>query len=158
MLTDYFSGNMLRTKSKNFIQEEAMYQLVYASTASDLVKLEVVEDIVAKSKANNERDNVTGFLVFNSGYFLQCLEGDISAVNKTFCNIAADKRHFDTIILSYNEVSERSFPNWTMALATEVKSKKELYFKYGYVNEFNPYKMAPKGALPFLKELAAMYY
>lgn len=65
-----------------------MKQLVYASTASEPVTHEIVEDIVSKAKENNRIENITGFLVFNSGYFLQILEGEGSAVNKIFCNHA----------------------------------------------------------------------
>ena len=135
-----------------------MYQLTYASTADEVVTISLVEDIVSKAKKNNEKHNITGFLLFNSGFFLQCLEGDITSVNKIFSKIVADKRHYNTTILSYNQISERAFPYWTMALASEVKAKKEIYLKYGYINEFNPYKLATSGALPFLKEVSTMYF
>ena len=77
-----------------------MKQLVYASTATEMVKLEDVEDIVAKAKATNKKENVTGFLVFNSGYFLQVLEGERRPVNEVFCKIVSDRRHTDITLLS----------------------------------------------------------
>ena len=134
-----------------------MKQLVYASTAAEKVNQQTVENILVKSKENNERENLTGFLVFNSGFFLQVLEGCQESVNKVFCKIVRDERHSNVTILSYDDMYERSFPLWTMALATEVKRKKLLYLKYGYANEFNPYQLVPKGALHFLQELSDYY-
>ncbi|MFK7827603.1 MAG: BLUF domain-containing protein [Oligoflexales bacterium] len=78
------------------------------------------------------RDHIAGILVFSSGYFPQGLEGGRGAVNKTFCKIVNDQRHFNISILTYNEVSERSFPFWTMAFAFETDVKKEIYFKLRY--------------------------
>lgn len=134
-----------------------MKQLVYASTSTRTVNQQMVENILLKAKENNEKENLTGFLVFNSGFFLQVLEGCQASVNKIFCKIVCDERHSNVTILSYDDIYERSFPLWTMALATEIKRKKLLYLKYGYSNEFNPYQFAPKGGTSFLQELGSEY-
>ena len=133
-----------------------MYQLIYASKYHNLSKGEVITNIVDKAKLNNLRDQLTGILVFSSGYFLQCLEGERGAVNKTFSKIVRDERHFNLNILTYTEIYERSFPFWTMAFASESDIKKSLYFKYG-MNEFDPFKLPARGVLPFLRELGIVY-
>ena len=133
-----------------------MYQLVYASQYHNLSVLEVVEGIVEKAKRNNLKNKLTGVFVLGSGYFLQCLEGGRTAINKTFNRISRDSRHFNVTILTYKKSLERTFPFWTMAFASENLTDKEIYFKY-HLNEFNPFKLDPEAALPFLKELGFVY-
>ncbi|MFK7826116.1 MAG: BLUF domain-containing protein [Oligoflexales bacterium] len=133
-----------------------MYQLIYTSIHNNLKPTEIVSDIVEKSKANNLRDNITGILVFSSGYFLQCLEGDKSAINTTFINITKDSRHFNLNLISYEQVFGRTFPYWTMAFIAQKDIDKGAYFRHG-ITEFNPYKMDSKAVLPFLRGLGLVY-
>lgn len=133
-----------------------MYQLVYASKYRNLNTFDIVQDIVQKSKKNNRKHNITGVLVFSSGYFLQCIEGDRTAINKLYYNICNDKRHFNVNLLRYDQISERSFPFWTMAFASETEENKKIYFKYG-MNKFNPFKISYEGLLPFLRQLGFIY-
>tara|TARA_Y100001951_G_scaffold21856_1_gene16832 strand:+ start:3806 stop:4006 length:201 start_codon:yes stop_codon:yes gene_type:complete len=50
----------------------------------------------------------------NQHYFLQCLEGSRSNVNKIYHRILNDKRHRDPIILDYQEIEARDFSAWEM--------------------------------------------
>ena len=55
-------------------------------------------------------------LCFHDGNFLQFLEGDKDAVERTFQIIDRDWRHSGVIELFNGAIQERLFPDWTMAL------------------------------------------
>uniref|UniRef100_Q07NU1 BLUF domain protein n=1 Tax=Rhodopseudomonas palustris (strain BisA53) TaxID=316055 RepID=Q07NU1_RHOP5 len=80
----------------------------------DAVKTEI-EVILEKSRRNNERRAVTGALIFNSGLFVQVLEGPSSAIEELFEIIQQDERHFDVEVLMCKSVERRAFPAWSMA-------------------------------------------
>jgi hypothetical protein len=73
-----------------------------------------VDDILATSRANNERDEITGALMFNAGCFAQVLEGPLDVVEAAFERIQQDDRHSEVSLLAMEPIIERSFPNWAM--------------------------------------------
>jgi hypothetical protein len=73
-----------------------------------------VDDILARSRANNARDGITGALLFNAGCFAQVLEGPLSRIEAAFERIQQDERHGDVSLLTLEPIRERSFPNWSM--------------------------------------------
>jgi hypothetical protein len=94
------------------------YRLVYYSRNmttgdADAVAAEV-DDILATSRANNERDEITGALLFNAGCFAQVLEGPLDVVEAAFERIQQDDRHSEVSLLAMEPIIERSFPNWAM--------------------------------------------
>jgi hypothetical protein len=91
-----------------------MYQLVYISTAKSVEDAEI-ERILAQSRRNNQRDEVTGLLLYNGRRFLQALEGPSAAVYRTYERIRADERHRAAVMLSSKMVEQRQFGNWEMA-------------------------------------------
>ncbi|NEW86102.1 phosphonate transporter [Rhodopseudomonas sp. WA056] len=74
-----------------------------------------IADILATSRAHNEREGITGALIFNSGFFAQVLEGPRSAVEAVFEAIQQDGRHSDVQVLLASPIAVRAFPNWAMA-------------------------------------------
>ncbi len=93
-----------------------MYYLIYISTAIDGVDEEELHDILEKSVRNNELHGITGLLIFNSGMFIQMLEGNREAVHMIYDKIKADDRHTKISTLMNGESDKRFFPNWRMAL------------------------------------------
>ena len=89
-----------------------LVRLMYASRAAASVDQEELVAILRKSKANNPAIGVTGVLCYSEGVFLQVLEGGRSAVNQLYNRIAADDRHTQVELLSYEEIGERSFAGW----------------------------------------------
>lgn len=67
-------------------------RLVYASTISESFTPDDIESILIAARKNNIKTNVTGILCFNRKYFLQCLEGSRTAVNKTYHHILNDPK------------------------------------------------------------------
>ncbi len=96
-----------------------MLQIVYASAASVPMPQTVLADMLIHARAKNQRINVTGFLLYDQGSFLQVLEGPPAAVEALYATIAADPRHQRLRILSRKTVAEREFGDWTMAFVRQ---------------------------------------
>ena len=76
-----------------------------------------IAEILATSRANNARDQLTGGLLFSDGCFAQVLEGPIAAVEQAFERIQCDQRHSDVTVLQAGPIAAREFPTWSMGFA-----------------------------------------
>jgi hypothetical protein len=74
-----------------------------------------INQILQTSRRNNKEQNVTGALLFDSGYFAQALEGPRPAIERIFERIQRDPRHGDVTVLSSQTEGHRDFPEWSMA-------------------------------------------
>lgn len=96
-----------------------LFRIIYLSCNAVPGDAEAVERTVAElleiSRRNNAAAQVSGVLLFNSGAFLQVLEGPMEAVEATFERIQRDRRHADVIVLEAKPVEERRFADWAMA-------------------------------------------
>jgi hypothetical protein len=92
-----------------------MLQLVYISTAKAPVDAALLEAILAVSRRNNVKADVTGLLVAGGRRFLQVLEGPDQAVLATYARIQHDPRHKAFVLLSCKQVQDRAFGDWSMA-------------------------------------------
>jgi hypothetical protein len=121
-------------------------RLVYTSTASENFTPEDITKILETARKNNEKNNVTGMLLFHRNYFLQCLEGSRAAVNNTYNNISNDARHGNITILDYSEISMRGFSEWSMGYMPESSLTKPINLAFSGTPEFDPYEMSGKSA------------
>jgi hypothetical protein len=79
-----------------------------------------IAKLIAIFRQNNERNGITGALLFNNGCFAQLMEGPTTAVNQLFEKIRMDPRHHDVVLLSRGVLTTRTFPDWAMSfVATE---------------------------------------
>lgn len=90
-------------------------QLVYVSKRSPRCSEQDIENILEASIRNNQKDNVTGVLLYSKEKFLQCIEGDFKQLSTLYEKIKKDKRHYDAVMIALNPVKERNFPSWQMA-------------------------------------------
>lgn len=90
-------------------------RLVYLSTAAELLNTAQLEALLGVSRANNQRDGISGLLLYDDGNFIQAVEGDEAAVAALFARIAADPRHHDIRVVSREQVAGRMFADWAMA-------------------------------------------
>lgn len=99
---------------------EFMHYLIYVSQAARPMKQEELAEILRGSQARNDRDGITGLLIYRCspsdgrGNFMQLLEGDERQVNAAYKRIAADRRHHTKIVLEEGDTPERNFPDWSM--------------------------------------------
>lgn len=91
-----------------------MLQLVYISSARNLISEDTCADILAKSRTNNLRADISGLLVAGQRRFLQTLEGPTDAVRATYARILADPRHYACVMLGERYLDTRQFGDWAM--------------------------------------------
>jgi hypothetical protein len=132
-----------------------LVRLMYASRATESVNQDELVAILRKSKANNPGIGVTGVLCFSAGIFLQVLEGGRSPVSSLYNRIAQDRRHNDVVLLSYEEIGERSFAGWSMGQVNLNRLNPALLLKYSERPELDPYAVSGKVSLALFSELVA---
>ncbi|MAC47526.1 MAG: blue light sensor protein [Oceanospirillum sp.] len=130
-----------------------LVRLIYCSAVTHELNMQEVEQIISTAKENNGKVEVTGLLCFNRKYFLQCLEGARTNVNKVYHNILNDPRHHQVVLLEYDEISRREFSDWAMGYVPESDLTKPLCIKYSGNSEFNPYEMRGESCLGMMLEL-----
>lgn len=103
-----------------------MLSLIYSSVATRPLDGDDLAALLEQSRASNEREDVTGVLFFRNGYFLQLLEGPDAAVRAKLDRIKRDDRHTKVRVISEELVSERQFPEWTMAFPATDRSLEDV--------------------------------
>jgi hypothetical protein len=92
-----------------------MRHIIYSSKATqEPVGLELIV-LVLQSRRNNERDGITGALVYGGGLFMQVIEGKKEAVTALYERICTDPRHQAIHKLVDKPMQERAFATWVMA-------------------------------------------
>lgn len=92
-----------------------LVSLIYVSTASlGLTKAEVA-DIVTESARNNERNEITGLLLYNGLNFCQVIEGEADAIEALYRRLGADPRHTGLVRILHRPIETREFDGWSMA-------------------------------------------
>jgi hypothetical protein len=94
--------------------------LTYMSTASTPFDSKQMAALLQQSRENNERNGLTGMLLFKNGRFMQVLEGAEKDVRDRYAVIAADPRHTDLKTLVDESIERRRFPQWTMGVPDPV--------------------------------------
>jgi hypothetical protein len=124
---------------------EDIHRLVYYSRnrhASSLETMAVtIKQILAASRRNNAKVNVTGALMFNAGCFAQVLEGPRATVEHTFERIQQDERHGEVSVLSFGPVAERAFDRWSMGFVGETANDAHSYGTIGEESGYDPSRM-----------------
>ena len=90
-------------------------QLLYVSRAEPGIGDADVREILALSKRNNWRLDLTGCLLFSGRHFAQTLEGRPEHLDPLLGRIKADERHTDVIVLRDHVVKHRLHGGWSMA-------------------------------------------
>ena len=132
-----------------------LVRLMYASRAANSVNSDDLAAILKKSKTNNPPIGVTGVLCFSDGIFLQVLEGGRPSVTGLYNKIVCDPRHHDVILLSYEEVNERSFASWSMGQVNLSRLNPALLLKYSERPELDPYAVSGRVSMALFNELVA---
>ena len=132
-----------------------LVRLLYASRSAQPVTAEVIEAILAQSRAHNPALGITGILCQSGDIFMQVLEGGRAAVNELYNQIVRDPRHRDVVILHYAEVAERRFGGWTMGQVNLSRVNPSTLLKYSEKPSLDPYAMSGLASMALLEELIA---
>jgi hypothetical protein len=132
-----------------------LVRLMYASRAAETLRPETLNAILKKSTLHNPVIGVTGVLCFSGEIFLQVLEGGRSQVSKLYNRIAQDPRHTEVVLLSYDEIDERSFAGWAMGQVNMSRLNPALLLKYSEAAVLDPYAVSGKVSMALFNELVA---
>ena len=91
-----------------------MFYLIYISSATKLFEDAELHALLNKCRENNERDQITGMMLYKSGNFMQMLEGEEGNILSLFEKIKEDPRHKNIIKILSGSSPERSFSDWSM--------------------------------------------
>lgn len=137
---------------------DALYRLVYYSRnlvpgAQPALRSQI-DSILEKSRVNNQRDLITGALLFNSGCFAQVLEGPLAVVEAAFERIQQDDRHGEVSLLALDPISQRSFPNWAMGYVGGSAEQAQIFQGVGQDSGFDPARLSGEQLFELLRDLA----
>ena len=132
-----------------------LVRLMYASRAADSVGTDELAAILRRSRQDNHASGITGLLCLSGGSFLQVLEGGRSQVSALYNRIAADARHRDVVLLSYEEIGERRFAGWAMGLIDLSRLNPALLLKYSEAAVLDPYALSGRVSMALFDELIA---
>ena len=130
-----------------------LVRLLYASRATRPITPAAHESILEQSRARNPKLGITGILCFSENLFIQVLEGGRDEVCDLYNTIVRDERHQSVRILSFEEIRERRFGNWTMGQVNLAKVNPSLLLKYGERAELNPFICSGQALMALLEEL-----
>lgn len=94
-----------------------MIRLAYISCATATLQERDLERILTIARRNNQRDDITGMMIYHGGTILQVLEGPVDNVRKCYDRIHADPRHNSIYVLDERNIKSRAFSQWSMGLA-----------------------------------------
>ena len=110
--------------------------------------------IMEASNRNNERDGITGALLFDPLWFVQILEGDREAISTTLRRITTDERHDKITVMDARPIEERQFGNWWMGLAMLRGDKSALYARHGMGPRLDPRSMTGDQVVALARDLS----
>ncbi len=127
-----------------------LVRLLYVSQPVGPVTSTVTTLILEKSHKNNKNANITGILCQGSGLWMQALEGERNQINKLYSQIMSDRRHQNLEILSMEEITQRRFGEWSMALVYLNKEDPMIQMAHPH---FDPYSASANDAMSLLDDL-----
>ena len=127
-----------------------LVRLLYVSQPVGPVTTTVTTQILEKSNIYNKKENITGVLCQGSGLYMQALEGERHQVNTLYSRIMASRHHNNIELLSMEEITNRRFGQWSMALVQLSNDDPMVQMAHP---EFDPYSASSKDALALLDEL-----
>ncbi|MBL9064859.1 MAG: BLUF domain-containing protein [Sphingopyxis sp.] len=99
-----------------------MLSVIYVSVADPLIGEQDIASLLVQARRNNQRDALTGALIFNGHNFMQLLEGPGDKVDACLAVIRNDPRHSGMVEVRRREIAERAFAEWTMLYDPEFRS------------------------------------
>ncbi len=111
--------------------------------------------IMDASNRNNQRDGLTGALLFDTLWFVQILEGERDAVSATLRRIMGDDRHADVTVMDARPCDTRLFGQWWMGLAMLRGDNRDLFARHRLGARLDPRAMSGEQATALACDLQA---
>lgn len=92
--------------------------IIYISSATVTFDGDSLCELAEHAQKRNAELDVTGYLFFDDGQFIQYIEGPRKSTVDLMGRIEHDSRHEVRKVLTDHEVAQRRFPDWRMARVT----------------------------------------
>lgn len=132
-----------------------LVRCLYVSRAAKEGSEGLLSGILAQSRRNNARMGITGLLVHAEGIFVQALEGGRVEISGLLTKLIRDDRHTEVTLLSLEEITERSYANWTMGRVDMNAVNASMILKYAPHARLDPFAMTGSAAAVLLSDIAA---
>ncbi|MCZ8021133.1 MAG: BLUF domain-containing protein [Cytophagales bacterium] len=113
-----------------------VHYLVYISVAANALPEDELKAIMHKSVTNNQRDQLSGMLLYCGGKFMQVLEGQKENVMQTFERIMMDHRHKRIAVILEGQVEQRNFAGWNLGFKSMNTDELETLSGYRDIQDF----------------------
>lgn len=87
--------------------------IVYISQATIDFNKNLIKELADNAAAHNAHTEITGYLWFKKGQFVQYIEGHESDIDNLMAQITTDKRH-QVLYQQTTSCNAKRFPNWSM--------------------------------------------
>lgn len=94
----------------------SLFAYCYVSEAAPGLDNTAMEKLVDLAEAYNQRHGITGCLLYDSGHFVQVLEGSQSELEALMQRIAVDPRHLRFRVVWSGPIPKRMYELWSMRL------------------------------------------
>ena len=109
------------------------YAIVYVSTASETLDENEIKQILTSTEECNNKNNITGLLLFSEGNFFQVIEGDKQVIMELFENIKEDDRHHNILQIFGKDIHKEAYDGYTSDFVSEVAEYDQEKFQH-YLN------------------------
>ncbi len=89
--------------------------LAYTSIAAHHMTHDELLSLLNSARTCNQRQGITGMLLYMDDCFFQVLEGEEQLVDALYEKICLDERNHHVVKLIREPIAERSFTEWTMS-------------------------------------------
>ena len=113
-----------------------------------------LNSILDASNRNNQRDGITGALLFDTMWFIQILEGEREAISATLRRIMGDERHDAITVMDARPIETRQFGNWWMGLAMLRGDGDALLARHGLGARLDPRQMSGDQTMALAVDMA----
>jgi hypothetical protein len=93
-------------------------RLIYQSKSSQDFGTLHLFNLLTEARQRNKRLGITGHLLYLDGQFTQCIEGSSASIDALWESLLRDVRHHDIELLARYSITQRRFPEWTMAFSS----------------------------------------
>ena len=118
-----------------------MHHIIYMSRGVRPMSETDLRTLLQQARSENERQGITGALVYGDGQFMQIIEGEESVLATLYAKLLQDPRHINVVKLADKQVLRRSFEDWSMGF--QVVSPEEFIELTGYVEPRHMDMQAP---------------
>lgn len=117
-----------------------MHHIIYQSTETRRLSDEELQQLLVQWRASNQRQGITGILLYSEGQFLQIIEGEEATVRTLFDKISRNYYHVHVDKLADGPIPSRCFTGWSMGYVPLVP---EAFSRVlGYLNPQEPTELA----------------